>query len=141
MPEPFMVPQGPLPSATYDLAAPSEMRSFPALFQASAASQPMYHPERIILQIAESPTIQQQLSMPTSDIKDILGKPWTVENALANSIELPAANLIRSTSKRSLTLSPMKGSSHSVDRHDGPTTWGVDVEGLREALGKHTLSG
>ena len=139
MPEPSMIPQGTMPKASFGLFAPSEMMAFPTLSargEGSTASRPIAHPELIVSQISESAAVQNRLSLDRSELADSLTVPWTVESALANSIELPVANLLRSTSKRSLNLSPMKGSNYSVESHDGPNGWGVDVEGLRGALGK-----
>lgn len=140
MPEPSMIPQGSMPKAAFGLFAPSEMLTFPPLSargEGSTASRPIAHPELIVTQISESTAMQDRLRLDRNELSDHLAVPWTVESALANSIELPIANLLRSTSKRSLNMSPMKGSNYSVDSHDGPGTWGVDVEGLREALGEH----
>jgi hypothetical protein len=134
-----MIPQGSMPKASFGLFAPSEMLTFPPLSargEGSTASQPIAHPELIVSQISESSMMQHRLSLDRNELSDRLAVPWTVESALAHSIELPITNLLRSTSKRSLNMSPMKGSSYSVDSHDGPGTWGVDVEGLREALGE-----
>jgi hypothetical protein len=131
-----MIPQGSMPKAAFGLFAPSEMLTFPPLSargEGSTASRPIAHPELIVTQISESTAMQNRLRLDRNE----LAVPWTLESALANSIELPIANLLRSTSKRSLNMSPMKGSNYSVDSHDGPGTWGVDVEGLREALGEH----
>lgn len=139
MPEPSMIPHGSMPKASFGLFAPSEMMSFPTLSargEGSTASRPIAHPELIVSQFSESPAVQHRLSLDQNEISDGLSAPWTVESALANSIELPNVNLLRSTSKRSLNMSPMKGSNYSVESHDVTGGWGVDVEGLREALGK-----
>jgi len=133
-----MVPQGTLAEAESGLSPASQAISFPPLSDPSVSSQPVAHPELIVTQIAESALVQGQLNMPPGDLMNTVGRPWTVEAALENSIEINTAILLRSASKRSLNMSPMKGSTHSVDSHDGQASSGVDVEGLRGALGQWT---
>jgi hypothetical protein len=134
-----MLPQGPVQQASLGLFAPAEMIGFASLSmrgETSTASRPIVHPELVVSQLAESLEVQQDLGLPRNDVMDYLSRPWSLESALANSIDLPLGGLLRSASKRSLVLSPLKDSNFSLNSRDGQYENGVDVEGLREALGK-----
>lgn len=138
-----MIPAGDqLGHTTPGLFGPCDSLTFPpgvARGETSSSTLPVIDPDLAIASIATSVAVQRRLGSSGDELNELLRKPWTMESGLARSIEIPAASvaLLRSASKRSLVVSPIKGSDGSRESHEALIAAnGVDVEGLRDALGE-----
>ncbi|KAJ9108922.1 hypothetical protein QFC21_000243 [Naganishia friedmannii] len=135
---PSVVPAGPFREAREGLFPPEQPSQFAAI-HVSTPSRPVIDPEYAIQQLARNGQFQSDVKLPSEEIVHALSKPWTVQEALTNSVEGQPYEISRRSSPRRAKLFlndiARPGSALSLQSYNQNGQRGIDVGDLRDALG------
>ncbi|KAJ9125268.1 hypothetical protein QFC22_000223 [Naganishia vaughanmartiniae] len=82
---PSVVPAGPFREAREGLFPPDQPSQFAAI-HVPTPSRPVINPEYAIQQLALNRRFQSDVKLPSEEIVQVLSRPWTVQEALGDSI-------------------------------------------------------